>query len=125
MARNPTFKAVGIRDIIGKYGAVDFLDALADFIAGLNHPLASAQELLRQGEDTLIPFSRVPVHHNMKFTKSGDGKQSEVIDAVHARPDQRDSRGWIIPSRFDTVLVEGRGPHGLGNNKGNCICEFQ
>jgi hypothetical protein len=57
MARNPTFKAVGIHDIIGKYGAVDFLDALANFIAGLNHPLASTQELLWRGEDTLISFS--------------------------------------------------------------------
>jgi len=38
MAQNPTFKAVGICDIIGKYGAVDFLNALADFIAGINNP---------------------------------------------------------------------------------------
>lgn len=123
MARNPTFKAVGIRDIIGKYGAVDFLDALADFIAGINYPLASAQELLWRSEDTLIPFSRVPVYHNIKFTLSGNGEQSEVIDAVHARPEQRDSRGRIIPSRFDTVLVQGRGRHGLGN-KGIGVCDF-
>jgi len=87
MARHPTFKAVGICDIIGKYGAVDFLDALADFITGINNPMASAQELLRRSEDTLIPFSQVPVHHNMKFTKSSNGKQSGVINAVHAQPE--------------------------------------
>jgi hypothetical protein len=121
MARNPTFKAVPIRDIIAKYGAVDFPDALADFIARINFPLASAQELLRQSEDTLIPFSRVPVYHNMKFTMGGNG---EVIDAVHARPEQTDLRGRIVPSRFDTVLVQGRTPHGQGN-KGNCVCLFQ
>jgi len=56
MARNPTFKAVGIRDIIGKYGAVNFIDVLADFIAGINNPGASMQELLWQSKDTLIPF---------------------------------------------------------------------
>ena len=121
IARHPTFKVVGICDIIRKYGAVDFLDALADFIAGINNPMASAQELLRRSEDTLIPFSRVPVYHNIKFTKGGNGEQPGVIDAVHARPEQRDTHGRIIPPRFDTVLVQGRGPPGQGN-KGNCIC---
>ena len=93
MARNPTFKAVGIRDIIGKYSAVDFVNALANFIARINNPGASMQKLLWQSEDTLIPFGRVPVYHNMKFTKTGDGGQSEVIDTVHARPEQWDSHG--------------------------------
>ena len=118
MARNPTFKAVGIRDIIGKYGAVNFIDALADFIAGINNPGASMQELLRRSEDTLIPFGRVPVYHNMKFMKTGDGGQSEVIDVVHAWPEQQDSCGQIIPSCFDTVLVQGSAAHAQGN-KGN------
>ena len=85
MAWNPTFKAVGIHDIIGKYGTVDFVDALADFITGINNPRASMQELLWQSEDTLIPFSRVPIYHNMKFMKTRDGGQSEVIDIVHAQ----------------------------------------
>jgi len=57
MAQNPTSKAVLIHNIIGKYGTVNFLDVLADFIARINYPLASTQELLCQSEDTLIPFS--------------------------------------------------------------------
>jgi len=105
MARNPTFKAVGIHDIIGKYGAVDFVDVLADFITRINNPGASMQELLRQSKDTLIPFGRVSVYYNMKFTKTVDGRQSEVIDTVHAQPEQQDSHGRIIPSCFDTILI--------------------
>lgn len=120
MAVNPTFKAVPICDVIRKYGAVDFVDALADFIARINYPLASAQELARRSEDTLIPFSRVPIYHNMKFTMSGSG---EVTDAVHARAEQTDLCGRIVPSRFDTVLVQGRAPHGQ-RNKGKSVCLF-
>ncbi len=102
VAQNPTSKAVPIHDIIGKYGAVDFLNVLADFIARINYPLASAQELLRQSKDTLIPFSQVPVYHNMKFTMSGN---SEVVDVAHAQPEQMDLHGRIVPSHFDIVLV--------------------
>ncbi len=44
MAQNLTSKAVPIHDIIGKYGAVNFLDALADFIARINYPLCYHQD---------------------------------------------------------------------------------
>ncbi len=40
MARNPIFKAVEICNIIGKYGAVDFINVLANFITGINNPRA-------------------------------------------------------------------------------------
>ena len=58
--------------------------------------------LSRRSADTLIPFRSVQVYHNIKFTNA---EESEILDAVHARPEQKDSRGRIIPSRFDTVLV--------------------
>jgi len=54
----------------------------------------------------------------MKFMKTGDGGQSEVINVVHAWPEQQDSCGQIIPSCFDTVLVQGSAAHAQGN-KGN------
>ena len=56
-----------------------------------------------RAEDTLIPFRGVPVFHVIKFTGT-DG--SQTIDSVHARPEQRDKRGQIIPLHFDTVLVQ-------------------
>ena len=56
-----------------------------------------------RAEDTLIPFRGVPVYHVIKFTEA---EKSETIDSVLARPEQKDKRGWIIPSRFDTVLIQ-------------------
>ena len=103
MTRHPSLKAVSFIDIAQKYRAVDFQDALADFIARVNHPRASATALRTLGEDTLLPFRTVPVFHKVKFVST----DSEVIDVVHVRPDQKDTRGRTIPSRFDTVLVRG------------------
>ncbi|KAN0120583.1 hypothetical protein V8E52_004410 [Russula decolorans] len=87
------------------YGALDFQDALADFIAQANNPGASGAALRHRAHDTHIPFSGVPVYHNMKFT---NGSESDIVDVVHVRPEQNDSRGQIIPGRFDTALVNGK-----------------
>ena len=114
MTRNPSLKAVSFDDIADKYHAVDFQDALADFIARINHPQASATALRALAEDTLLPFRTVPVFHKIKFVST----DSEVIDAVHVRPDQRDARGRPIPSRFDTVLVQGGPQAGVRGSKG-------
>ncbi|KAH9025374.1 hypothetical protein EDB85DRAFT_2149809 [Lactarius pseudohatsudake] len=96
-----------------EHGAVDFQDALADFIAQTNHPEASAAALRTLAADTLIPFRCVPVFYRIKYTSSGT---STVIDAVHVRPEQRDTHGRPIPSRFDTVIVRG---HHRGRARGN------
>jgi hypothetical protein len=105
MALNPTLKAVSFDDLAYKYGAIDFQDVLADFIAQTNNPTASGALLSALAADTLIPFHKVPVHHRFKFTNS-DG--SEIVDSVLVRPEQKDARGRLIPSRFDTVLVHGK-----------------
>jgi len=47
--------------------------------------------------------------------QSSNLEHSEIVDAIHARPEQRDSCGQIIPSRFNTVLVKGREQTGQGN----------
>ncbi|KAH9041565.1 hypothetical protein EDB85DRAFT_2242145 [Lactarius pseudohatsudake] len=102
MARNPSLKAVSFNDLADKYGAFDFQDALADFIARLNHPQASATALRGLAEDTLLPFRHVPVFHKIKFVSTPD---LDIIDVVHVWPDQKDARRRTIPSRFDTVIV--------------------
>jgi hypothetical protein len=101
MAQTPEKRQVPFDDLTRDYGAVDFQDALADFIALLKYPDASGGALQSRAHDIHIPFSRVPVYHKIKFTKSG-----EIVDAVHIRPEQKDSHGRIIPARFDTVIVE-------------------
>jgi hypothetical protein len=115
MTRNPTLKAVSFNNLANKYNAVDFQDALADFVAGINHPQASATALLALAEDTLLPFRTVPVFHKIKFVSTDT---SDVIDTVHVRPDQRDKRGRLIPPRFDTVLVRGGPQVGAHGRKG-------
>ena len=105
MAQNPTLKAVSFDNLAYKYGAIDFQDALADFIARINNPTASGASLSAMAADTLIPFRTVPVYHRLKFTSLSG---SEIVDSVLVRPEQKDARGRLIPSRFDTVLVRGK-----------------
>jgi hypothetical protein len=109
IARTPSLKAVSFDDITNSYGAIQFQDALGDFITKINHPNLTGNPLRTRASNTLIPFHAVPVFHHVKFTKCNQHDQIEISDAVQARPEQRDARGRIIPSRFDTVLVQTRG----------------
>lgn len=107
MARNPSLKAILFRVLMREYGAMSFPDALGDFIAQCNYPEASTAALHRHSSDTLLTFRAVPVYHNIKFTADDNSifEHPEIIDAVHIRPEQKDSHGRTIPERFDTVLV--------------------
>ncbi|KAH9033542.1 hypothetical protein EDB85DRAFT_1890215 [Lactarius pseudohatsudake] len=102
MTRNPSAKAVSFDQLSRKHGAIDFQDALADFVAQVNHPEASAAALRTLAADTLLPFRSVPVFYRIKFTSNST---STVIDAVHVQPEQRDTHGRSVPSQFDTVIV--------------------
>ena len=105
MSLHPTLWKVSFDDLAQRYGAVDFQDTLADFIAQFNNPTASAASLSTLAADTLIPFRSVPVHHRIKFTNLD---QTEIVDSIQVRPEQKDARGRLVPSRFDTVLVRGK-----------------
>ena len=107
MTQRPTIKAVSFDTLARKYGAADFQDVLADFIARINNPGATAVTLRARAEDTLIPFRAVPVFHKIRFISTGDCDNSKEVtmDAVHVRPEQLDPHGRIVPSRFDTVLI--------------------
>ena len=105
MARNPTLKAVSFDDLSVKYGAIDFQDCLADYIAQVNNPGASVTVLRARAADTLLPFRSVPVFHRIKFSTSNTNK-SEICDSVVVRPEQLDAHGHTVPSRFDTVVVQ-------------------
>ena len=108
MTRNPTVKRVDYDDLAQKYGAIDFQDALGDFIATYNSTTGtgSAVAIRAQGAETLIPFRAVPVYHKVKFIASEHNGKPEVVDSIHARPEQMDPKGRVIPARFDTVLVQ-------------------
>jgi hypothetical protein len=105
MVQHPTVKAVLFDDLVRKYGAIDFPDALGDFIAHMNHPGASTTALHAHAADTLIPFRAVPVFHRIRFVASADCENSGTVDAVNATPERIDLHRHVVPSRFDTVLV--------------------
>jgi hypothetical protein len=121
MAQHPSVKAVSFREIPSRYGAHLFQDALADFITQLNNPGIGGNALHRLSANTLLPFRTVAAYHNIKFTGSSG---LEIIDSVHARPEQKDLRGRIIPSRFDTVLVRGRGQDSEGIGGMFVSCDY-
>jgi hypothetical protein len=105
MARHPSAKSVGYDDLALKYGAIDFQDALGDFIAAQKSTTGTAATVRARGAETLIPFRAVPVFHKIKFIASDNKPEPEVVDAIHARPEEMDSQQRVIPARFDTVLV--------------------
>lgn len=105
MAKRPTVRNTRFDDIVNKYGAVNILDALADFIAQVNYPGASTAALRAQSRNTVIPFSSVHVFHKIKFTCPSS---SDIVDTIHVRAERKEPNGRTVPSRFDTVLVRGR-----------------
>ena len=102
MALHPTVKAVSFDVLAESYGAIEFQDALADYIAQTNHPDLSATALRARAANTLIPFRSVPVYHRIKFQLKG---HPEVVDSIVVRPEQTDPCGRRIPPRFDTALI--------------------
>jgi len=114
MALNPTRSAT-FNVLAYDYGAVDFQDALADFLACLNNPGVSASSVHLRAEDTLIPFRSVPVFHNIKFTKPSHSGEPEILDTVHVRPEVASSPTRIVPVHFDTVIVRQDSLQGQGN----------
>ena len=117
----PARKAVSFNDLAYKYGAIDFQDVLAEFIARTNHPSTLAAALSGLAADTLIPFRSVPVYHKIKFTSS-TSDQANIVDIVHVWLELKDAHGCPIPSRFDTVIVHGRRSHaGVHRNNGQLL----
>ena len=102
-------------NLASDYGAVDFQDALANFLACINNLGVSTYTMRRRAEDTLIPFCAVPVFHVIKFTKCRHSGESEISDSVHARPEVVDLHTWTTPARFDTVIVHQDSPQDQGN----------
>jgi hypothetical protein len=125
MAQNPSIKNVAFDILAQRYGAVSFLDALADFLAQVNNPGMSGTVLRSWASNLLIRFSSIPVFHKIKFTARPSTsdllEESEVLDSIQARPEQRDVRERIIPARFDTTLIQSQHTtQGEGINSKSC-----
>ncbi|EIN13427.1 hypothetical protein PUNSTDRAFT_56509 [Punctularia strigosozonata HHB-11173 SS5] len=101
-SKYPSVKAVSLDSLTDNYGTHDFGDALADFIIGYKNPSWSTSQIRHAAENLLIPFRRVPVFHHLKFRDNN----GSIYDAIDAQPSRKNTRGQLIPGRFDTVLVK-------------------
>ena len=107
-ARFPSQKAVRINDIPSLYGAVDFRQALAEFILKTSNPNLTVHQIRALAPRYSIPFQTVPVFYKIKFwNEDAQGREeaAETLDCVHVRPAHKDSSNRKVPSRFDTVLI--------------------
>ncbi|KAJ3007938.1 hypothetical protein NUW54_g3348 [Trametes sanguinea] len=109
MSRHPSVKAVSLDDVFSKYGATYFRDALARFVAALNDPSLSENQVELASGGVYLPFNKVPVYHKIRFAlKDIDGfgvTHYNAQDVAHVRPARVAKYGAAVAGRFDTVLV--------------------
>ena len=105
----PSVRAVDLDDVVNKYGARFFREALRRYIVLAQH--AGLQLTRSQLEHQIlyvnIPFATVSIYHRLKFTTSGDTTLAKrvTLDSIHVRPERQTKKGSMIPARFDTVLL--------------------
>lgn len=106
LTKHPTTQMVSLDVLAAKYGAIHFRTALARFIALTNEPNLTRAQLERRLWGVRIPFNKLPVWHRIKFMQT-DPSTSIVstADSIHCCPEKYDSRGKLVPGRFDTALI--------------------
>ena len=105
----PSRKAVDLDEIVTKYGAVFFREALRRYLVLSKHsgPELNRNQLERAILYTNLSFTSVPVYHKLKFTTPADLDRIKhlTLDAIYIRPERQSKKGLTIPGRFDTALM--------------------
>ncbi|KAF8811590.1 hypothetical protein BYT27DRAFT_7231651 [Phlegmacium glaucopus] len=94
LTKHPSLWAVPLNVLVTKYGATHFRTALARFIALSNDPDLTRAQLERKLWGIRMPFTKVAVWHRIKFMRTDPSTLT-----------REDSHGKLIPSRFDTGLI--------------------
>ncbi|KAH9924954.1 uncharacterized protein BXZ73DRAFT_91146 [Epithele typhae] len=108
----PSAYSVTFSSAAQEYGAEYLREALARFVIQFNNPTLSTAEVEQRSWNVYLPFNKVSAYHKLKFVLSDAqamGIMEGLHDAAHARPRYTDKRGNVVPSRFDTVLVNETG----------------
>ncbi|KAF8810733.1 hypothetical protein BYT27DRAFT_7253430 [Phlegmacium glaucopus] len=106
LTKHPSLWAVPLNVLVTKYGATHFRTALARFIALSNDPDLTRAQLERKLWGIRMPFTKVAVWHRIKFMRTDPSTLTvSTSDSIHCRPEREDSHGKLIPSRFDTGLI--------------------
>ncbi|KAM6504098.1 hypothetical protein JOM56_001041 [Amanita muscaria] len=104
MTQKPTIQVVSLHDLVSKYGASFFCDAFARFVVLWRHPQTTRSHLEREAIDVHIPFRTVSVYHRIRF-ESAHSQGEGFVDAILIRPQYKNTKGHLVPGRFDTALV--------------------
>ncbi|KAL0574790.1 hypothetical protein V5O48_007182 [Marasmius crinis-equi] len=122
---HPSMKALPFPRLSSTYGATYFRDALARYVVGLRNPHLTLQAQIAQARQLYIPFASVQVWHRMKWTTPDIYSSVEhgtvVVDSAHVIPARKNTRGKMVPGRFDTVLVNVAGAGDKFGVKGYCV----
>ena len=107
MTREPV-ASLTLDKVASEYGASHFRDALATFLANFENPASSCQIPQPTVPRSNLDFNRVSVFHKIKLwiqDPQGLEEIEDTLDVVHAQRATTTRRGWKLPERFDTVLI--------------------
>lgn len=115
LSSNPTIR-VSINELPDLYGAQHFVNALQCFVSIQNHPeIRTSAQLERVLWEVRIPFRKLPVWHQIKFTcKDPVTGAISTVDSIHARPSRNDNLNRPVSGRFDTALANEGNPESTG-----------
>ena len=99
---------VPLDKVVSNYGAKDFSDALATFLAHHENPGASRQALQSIASRLKLNFNRVCVFHKIKLwiqDPQGCAETEDTLDVIHARCTTTTRTGRKLSACFDTALI--------------------
>jgi len=108
MTREPV-ASLTLDKVASEYGASNFHNALATFLAKFKNPASSSQIPQPTVPQFNLDFNRVSVFHKIKLwihDPQGLAEIEDTLDVVHSRRATTTRRGRKLPARFDTVLVD-------------------
>jgi hypothetical protein len=124
MTKHPSVTAEPLDRLEDSYGAPLFKVALRRFISTTNDGNQSRQQLEHSLWRIRLPFTRLPVWHVIKFTRSDALTGTRpTADSIHVKPARCDKHKRPIPGRFDTALInDGTGTE--NGIKGESECHY-
>jgi hypothetical protein len=100
---------VSFEKVVSEYGARDFYNALAMFLAHHENPNASRQVLRSIAAQLTLNFDCICVFHKIKLwiqDPQGCADTGDMCDVVHARSMTTTWTGRQLSARFDTALID-------------------
>ncbi|KAF5340534.1 hypothetical protein D9758_015825 [Tetrapyrgos nigripes] len=116
MTKHPSVCSVKLPDLVNKYGATFFSDAMSCFLVELAHPELSRRRLQDEIDYHFVGISSVQVFHRVKFLRHDFFTDVfSTADSIHAQPARRNNRNHLVPGRFDTALIRVNDSQGFEN----------